>query len=89
MGWEPTCEQLDWYRKAGGTGPIVLRVNSEHVDEVAPPSPFAGPASTIRDDIACAAAAGVDEIFFDLNHVGLDASEQIDYFTDLISGLKN
>jgi probable F420-dependent oxidoreductase len=88
MGWESTSQQLNWYREAGGTGPIVLRVNPEHVDGAAPSSPFAGPASTIRDDIARAAAAGVDEVFFDLNHVGLDASEQIDYFTVLASELE-
>jgi alkanesulfonate monooxygenase SsuD/methylene tetrahydromethanopterin reductase-like flavin-dependent oxidoreductase (luciferase family) len=89
LGWESTCEHLDWYRKAGGTGPIVLRVNPEHVDGAAPSSPFAGPAPSIRDDIARAAAAGVGEIFFDLNHVGLDVSEQIDYFTALATGLKS
>jgi probable F420-dependent oxidoreductase len=86
--WDSLDTQIGWYRAAGGAGPIVLRVNPERVDAEGPASPFNLAAPSIVDDLTRAATAGADEIFFDLNHVGLDSSRQVATLEHLASMLR-
>lgn len=87
--WDTLDTQIGWYRGAGGAGPIVLRVNPERVDAEGPASPFNLATPSAVDDLVRAATAGTDEIFFDLNHVGLDTSRQVATFEGLATMLKN
>jgi probable F420-dependent oxidoreductase len=75
QGWAAFHTQIGWYRDAGGAGRVVLRVNPETVD-AEPPAPFTGTAPSVIDDLARAAATGVDEVIWDLNFAGLDPSRQ-------------
>jgi probable F420-dependent oxidoreductase len=86
--WESLDTQIGWYRAAGGTGPIVLRVNPERVDAEGPASPFNLEKSSALYDLTRAATAGADEVFFDLNHVGLDSSRQVATFEGLAAMLR-
>ena len=48
LGWESLHSQVAWFRDAGGTGPVVLRVNPETVDAAEPRDPFTGPIAIRR-----------------------------------------
>jgi probable F420-dependent oxidoreductase len=78
LGWEATLAQVECYRNAGGSGPIVLRVNPERID--GDDTPFAIRSSSVIDDLMRAARAGIDEVFFDLTHAGLGPDRQIEAF---------
>jgi probable F420-dependent oxidoreductase len=77
--WDTVRAQVDWYRNAGGTGPIALRVNPERVNAPDPAAPFTGVPKSVIDDFANAAAAGADEVLWDLNPLaGINVSRQIE-----------
>lgn len=81
--WEATREQLDWYWKAGGSGPVILRGGPMLVDaEHATPPPTWTP-EHIAESLADAAAEGVDEFTWDLNIAGYDPREQIEFMEAL------
>jgi probable F420-dependent oxidoreductase len=85
MDWETAGTQIDWYRAAGGTGPIVLRTNAYHVDADEPAAPFAGTPTSVVDDIARAKAMGANEVIWDLNVSGLDPHRQVAALESLAS----
>jgi probable F420-dependent oxidoreductase len=72
--WDTSRAEIDRYRQAGGTGPVVLAIfadwaGSRDLGKV-------GPAAS--DDLARAAAAGVDEVHFGLTLAGADPQHQVD-----------
>jgi probable F420-dependent oxidoreductase len=72
--WDTSRTEIDWYRRAGGTGPVVLAMmpawaGSRDLGAV-------GPAAS--DDVARAAAAGVDELHWGLSLSGAGVQHQVD-----------
>jgi probable F420-dependent oxidoreductase len=67
VDWDTTATHLGWYRDAGGSGPVVLRVNPEQVDTPGATAPFEGQARSVADDFARAAELGIDEVLWDVN----------------------
>jgi probable F420-dependent oxidoreductase len=78
--WDDTRAQINWYRDAGGTGPIIVRggpmlVDAEHA---APPQTWTE--GHIVENLAVARAEGIDEFIWDLNIVGYEPAHQIELF---------
>lgn len=76
--WEATLEQIDWYRAAGGSGPITvkggpMRADAEHAT---PPTTWTEP--SIVEDLARLAESGVEEFAWDLNIVGYEPQRQVE-----------
>jgi len=86
--WETTRTEIDWYRSAGGTGPVVLRVNPVHADADGHAASPTGIAASAIDVLAHAAGAGADEVHFDLTLAGLDSQRQVEALEALASALK-
>jgi alkanesulfonate monooxygenase SsuD/methylene tetrahydromethanopterin reductase-like flavin-dependent oxidoreductase (luciferase family) len=81
--WDTTRREIDWYREAGGTGRVVIRVLG---------TAERGVPRSVIEDLARADAAGADEVVWDLNvasllpHQGvepLSPARQIAAFTAL------
>lgn len=72
--WETSRAEIDWYRQAGGTGPVVLAMMPEWAGER--DLGKVGPAAS--DDLARAATAGADEVHFGLSLSGADPQHQVD-----------
>jgi probable F420-dependent oxidoreductase len=87
LDWETLHTQMAWYRGAGGTGPVVARVNPENVDVVDSKGPFTGEISSVVEDLVKAAKEGVDVLVWDLNMAGLDADRQVTILESLASAL--
>jgi probable F420-dependent oxidoreductase len=87
IDWETLATHVSWYRDAGGSGRVVLRVNPARVDAEDPRSPFTGPIASVVDDIARAGSAGVDVVVWDLNMANLDAARQVAILESLTSTL--
>ena len=86
--WGTTRTHVDWYRRAGGAGPVVLRVNPRRVDAEPADEPFTGTAPAVLDDIAHAADEGVDEVIWDLSlQTGLPPHRQVDTLASLTSAI--
>jgi len=85
--WDTLRTQIFWYREAGGSGSIVLRVNVDEFESPEPTVPFAGTITCVADDLSQAASEGVNEVFFDLNHGNLEPSRQIESFKALADAL--
>jgi probable F420-dependent oxidoreductase len=88
MDWDTTRTHIDWYRSAGGTGAVVLRVNAERVGATHPTAPFTGTPSSLIDDFARAATIGVDDLLWDLNPLAaLEPQRQVDALEALAAAL--
>jgi probable F420-dependent oxidoreductase len=87
LDWEILHTQMAWYRGAGGTGPVVVRVNPETVNAVDPHKPFTGQISSVIEDLAKVANEGVEVLVWDLNMAGLDADRQVTILESLASAL--
>jgi probable F420-dependent oxidoreductase len=87
MDWDTLRSQLSWFREAGGTGPVILRVNPETVDAGEPHDPFTGPIASVVDDLARAGSAGVDAVVWDLNMADLDVHDHVVTLEALASAL--
>lgn len=85
--WEATREQLEWYREAGGTGPVILRGGPMLVDAEHATPPTTWTPEHIAESLADAAAEGVDEFTWDLNVAGYDPSEQIEFMEALAADI--
>jgi probable F420-dependent oxidoreductase len=85
--WDSFGTQLEWYRGAGGTGPVVLRAGPMLADSEHPVPPATWSAPSMLDDLARAATAGVDEVIWDLNIVGLAPARQVAALGALASAL--
>jgi probable F420-dependent oxidoreductase len=72
--WETCVAEIETYRNAGGTGPVLLRGNPELDLE----SPADVNAASLLEMLARASAIGVDEVHFDLNIAGLDPERQVE-----------
>jgi probable F420-dependent oxidoreductase len=83
LDWETLRTQMSWYREAGGTGPVVVRVNPETVNDDNPQRPFTGSIPSVADDLARASAEGVDVVVWDLTMANLDAARQVALLEDL------
>ena len=86
--WDSTLTQIDWYRGAGGAGSVVLRAGPMLSDDQHPVAPSTWTEPSMADDLARAAAAGVNELIWDLNIVGLDPSRQVNALETLASRLR-
>jgi alkanesulfonate monooxygenase SsuD/methylene tetrahydromethanopterin reductase-like flavin-dependent oxidoreductase (luciferase family) len=65
VDWDDTRQRIDWYRAAGGLGPVVVNTLPDMSSSTVPtPSAFV---DTVRSDLDRAAAAGADEMHFTLN----------------------
>jgi probable F420-dependent oxidoreductase len=69
--WDNTCEQIAGYRDAGGSGRVVLRAGPmPGLDTWTP--------DRVAQDLADAAAVGVEEVLWDLNIIELGIDEQLE-----------
>ena len=80
--------QVGWYRDAGGVGPIVLRAGPMLADAQHPTPPTAWTEPAVIEDLERAAAAGVDEVIWDLNIIGLNPQRQVEAFEALASATR-
>src|SRR6185369_9797729 len=87
IDWDTLHDQVSWFRDAGGTGPVVLRVNPETIDAIEPRAPFTGPIPSVVDDLAEACSAGVDVVVWDLNMADLDVRRQVAILEALATAL--
>lgn len=85
--WESCEAQITCYREASGAGPIVLRAGPMLADDQHATPPTAWTEPYVMDDLARAARAGVDEVIWDLNIVGLDPHRQVDALAALAAKL--
>jgi alkanesulfonate monooxygenase SsuD/methylene tetrahydromethanopterin reductase-like flavin-dependent oxidoreductase (luciferase family) len=85
--WDTTAGEIDWYRGAGGTGTIVLRVNPERIAAAEPASPFTGSMQSVVNDLARAAAAGVNEVIWDAGMAGLEPRSHVGALEALATAL--
>jgi probable F420-dependent oxidoreductase len=76
-GWDDTRSQIEWYRSAGGTGPVVVKVAPM------PGDPPLFTEATLLDDLASAKASGIDEVIWDPNIVGDPPEQQIAVLEEL------
>ncbi len=72
--WQACAAEIEIYRNAGGTGPVLLRGNPEFDSA----SSATSIASKLLDMLARASSAGVDEVHFDLTIAGLDPGRQVE-----------
>ncbi len=77
---------LHWYRDAGGTCPVVTLVMSSR-SITRPDQPAADFAKSATEDLERAAAAGVDEVHFELNLAGVHPGRQVEALEALVSTL--
>lgn len=82
--WETTSEQIQSYRDAGGTGPVVALVMSSR-DITRPDEPAPEFAASAAAAIERATAAGVDEVHFELNLAGVHPDRQVEALEALVS----
>lgn len=85
--WEDTRTQIEWYRAAGGAGPVVAKggpmlADAEHL---VPPTTWSE--SMIVDDLRRACDAGIDEFVWDLNIVGYEPTRQVEILESLAERL--
>jgi hypothetical protein len=85
--WDSARDQIDWYRGAGGTGPIVARAGPMLADDQYPTPPTTWTEPSVIDDLARAADEGLDEVHWDLNIVGLEPHRQVHALEALTSAL--
>ena len=65
------------------------RIDPERSDAEGPGAPFTGAAQAVVDDLARAAAAGVDGVIWDLNTAGLDPHRQAAALVALAAALES
>lgn len=82
--WDSTLAQLDWYRQAGGAGPVILRAGPTDPNHT---GPFGANPAAVVDDLTRAAAAGIDEVVWDLSLGGLDPAAQVRAYTALAEAI--
>jgi probable F420-dependent oxidoreductase len=82
--WATSATEIGWYREAGGTGPVVVRVGR----------PYGGPDTTAAAfvpaavaDLEAAAGAGADEVHLELNLAGIHPDRQIHLMEALMAKL--
>jgi probable F420-dependent oxidoreductase len=85
--WESAEAQIGWYKEAGGAGIIVLRAGPMLADAQHPEPPTAWTPPRVLDDLARAAANGVDEVIWDLNIVGMEPERQVEALERLAPSL--
>jgi probable F420-dependent oxidoreductase len=84
--WEITRAELEWYRAAGGRGPVVLAmVRRWTADD--PATVVASFVSTALADLDRAATLAADEVRWDLNLSDLDPRQQVDALEALAAAL--
>lgn len=84
--WDTSSDEIRRYREAGGTGPVVTMVMSSR-DITDPDQPAAEFAASATADLERAAAAGVDEVHFELNLAGVHPDRQVEALEALMAKL--
>ncbi|MEV7008768.1 TIGR03619 family F420-dependent LLM class oxidoreductase [Streptosporangium sp. NPDC051022] len=82
--WQTSATEIEWYRQAGGTGPVILRIGH----------PYEGPDTAAEAfvpsalaDLESAAKVGADELQFELNLAEIPPARQVTLFEALASSL--
>jgi alkanesulfonate monooxygenase SsuD/methylene tetrahydromethanopterin reductase-like flavin-dependent oxidoreductase (luciferase family) len=87
--WDTTRTHVEWYRGAGGTGAVAMRVNPEQIDADNPAAAFTGTAQSVIADFGRAASLGVDEVLWDLNPAAaLEPGRQVDALESLVASMR-
>jgi probable F420-dependent oxidoreductase len=73
--WETTLTEIAWYREAGGTGPVVVRVIPTWPNLPGESTSFA---ETLHEELDRFANAGVDEVHWGLTAAGFDITRQLE-----------
>ena len=73
--WAASAAEIGWYRAAGGTGPVVVQVMSSW--GAAADEPIDAFVAWAVDEVDHAAAAGADEVRFELNLTGAPIDRQV------------
>jgi probable F420-dependent oxidoreductase len=77
LNWDATLQQIEWYRDAGGTGPIVAK-GGPLLDRADQPLDTTWTGDAVVDSLARAAEVGIDEFVWDLNIVGTPPEHQVE-----------
>jgi probable F420-dependent oxidoreductase len=64
LNWDETSQRIDWYRAAGGVGPVVVNTMPEPSDAEPTAASFV---DSVRSDLNRADIAGADEVHVTLN----------------------
>jgi alkanesulfonate monooxygenase SsuD/methylene tetrahydromethanopterin reductase-like flavin-dependent oxidoreductase (luciferase family) len=75
--WDSTREEIACYRRAGGPGPIVLRVFPQAGRGDDPPGEVSAIAESILEILATASTEGVDEVQIELNIGEMEPLRQV------------
>jgi hypothetical protein len=87
VDWDDTRERIDWYRAAGGLGPVVVNTLPDMSGSGGPPTETSF-VDTARADLELAAAAGADEMHLTLNlGTPVPPDRQVDLLAALADGL--
>jgi probable F420-dependent oxidoreductase len=86
--WDDTRAQIEWYRAAGGGGPVVVKGGPMLADAEHPIPPTTWSESTIVEDLSRARDAGFDEFVWDLNIVGYAPARQVEILELLAERLR-
>jgi probable F420-dependent oxidoreductase len=74
VDWGQTREHIQWYRQAGGVGPVVVGAMRDYPGDVDPATFIEG----ALEDLDRVAAIDADEVHFDLNLADVAPSRQVD-----------
>jgi probable F420-dependent oxidoreductase len=86
--WEDTITQIEWYRAAGGAGPIVARGGPMLADAEYAVPPITWTEPHIIEDLERARDICIEEFIWDLNMVGHDPGRQVDALHALAESLQ-
>jgi alkanesulfonate monooxygenase SsuD/methylene tetrahydromethanopterin reductase-like flavin-dependent oxidoreductase (luciferase family) len=85
VNWDEVSQRIDWYRAAGGLGPVVINAMPEPSDGELSTDDFVG---TVRSDLNRAAIVGADEVHFTLNlGTPVPPDRQVDLLASLAGAL--
>lgn len=86
--WDATLAQIEWYRAAGGAGPITVKGGPMLADAEHKTRPTTWSEASMLDDLARLAETGVEEFAWDLNIVGdYEPARQVEVLERLAADL--
>jgi probable F420-dependent oxidoreductase len=83
--WDVSRQEIDWYRHAGGTGPVLLRIFPKLADTT---GPFTSFVQSVIDDLTRSRSIGADEVHIELTLANLEPHSLVEALETLASTIK-